>query len=111
MASLSDLANVFNQAPPSQFQLASTGVQSGLTARQAQRTRDRSVEDFGERFLPDMLDQQAARGAYATSATRNRASRASQDLSRGLTDLAAQGASGMSQAAVNSLLASTGIRI
>lgn len=111
MASLSDLSGVFNQQAPTGFSLAQLGIQGGLMASEAGVQSDRAERDFGQRYLPDLLSNQAARGAYQTGATRVKATRAFENFGDLASDLAARGAQGQSQLATNALLAQTGISI
>lgn len=111
MASLADLGSVFNQAAPTGFTLAGLGLQGDLSAQEAQVGQQRSVRNFGERALPGLINSQAARGAYDTSATVNKATQLTEDFGDTLSDLAARGANAQAGLAVNSLLAQTGIRL
>lgn len=111
MPSLGDLSSVFNQAPPSGFTLAGLGLQGDLSAQEAQIGQKRATRNFSKRYLPDLVGNQAARGAYNSSATVTKVRRGTKDYLDTLSDLASQGARGQSQLAVNALLAQTGIQV
>ena len=111
MAALSDLSSVFSQAPPSGFTLANLGLQGDLSTSQAKIGQKRAVRNFSDRFLPDLIGNQAARGAYNSSATEKKVRRGGEDFGDTLSDLATQGATGQAGLALNALLAQTGISL
>lgn len=111
MASLADLAYVFDQQNPSGFTLGQIGLQSDFTADQAQVAHDRIGRNYAERILPSLVSGQAARGAYNTSATTRKAKQVTEDTGDTLSDLAARTGQAQAALAANALLAQTGISI
>ena len=111
MASLADLGSVFSQAQPAGFTLAGLGMQGDYTAEDAQVQSDRLGRNFGQRMLPGLMGQQAARGAYNSGATLRKTRELTEDTGDSLTDLASRGARAQAGLASNALLAQTGISI
>lgn len=111
MASLADLAYVFDQQSPAGFTLAQLGLAGDFGMEQAQVASDRIGRNFAERAMPRLVSHQAARGAYNTSATTRKAGELVQDTGDTLSDLASRGAQAQAQLSANALLAQTGVRI
>lgn len=111
MASLADLAYVFDQQTPAGFTLANIGLQSDFTAEGTKTQTDRLGRNFSERFMPSLIGNQGARGAWNTSATKRKVNHLSEDVSDNLSDIASRGAQAQASLATNALLAQTGIRI
>lgn len=61
--------------------------------------------------MPGLISSQGARGAWKSSATKQKVGRLTEDTGDSLTDLATAGARAQSQLSVNALLAQTGISI
>lgn len=111
MASLSDLSSVYSQAPPAGFSLAGVGIQGDLSAEESKIAQKRTVRNFTQRYLPSLVSNQAARGAYNSSATVRKVTQGTEDFGDTLSDLARQGATGQAGLATNALLAQTGIKL
>jgi hypothetical protein len=111
VASLADLSNVFAQAQPAGFTLAGLGLQGDFAAEDAQVQSDRLGRNFGQRYLPQLLGAQGARGAYNSGATRRKTRELTQDTGDTLSDLASRGARAQAGLATNALLAQTGIQL
>lgn len=111
MASLADLAYVFDQQNPAGFTLASLGLQSDLQSEETQTQTDRLGRNFAERFMPSLIGAQGARGAWNSSATRRKVNHLSEDVSDNLSDITLRGAQAQASLATNALLAQTGVRI
>lgn len=101
MASLSDIWSPPEQ-PPLGFTLANLNTQQNQALEDTGIQQSRIIRNFSQFDLPDLVSSQAARGAFATSATHRKADRARQFatdglgdsqriLSRVLTNLAQQG--------------------
>jgi hypothetical protein len=111
MASLADLSSVFGTAPPAGFSLAGTAIQGGMTEAQTGFEREKILRDFNEFNLPSLINSQAARGAFRTSATQDKAKRLATGTQDSLTSLQLASNPAQAQLATNALLAQTGIRI
>lgn len=111
MATLDDLSAIYNQAPPTGFTLADIGLKSDFAAQDAEIGQKRLIRNFGQRQLPRMVSNQAARGAYDTSATVRKTENLTEDFGDNLSDLAAAGGRTQANLATNALLAMTGIRL
>lgn len=111
MASLADLAYVFDQQAPAGFTLANIGMQSDFAAEDTKIRTERLGRNFSERLMPSLVGNQGARGAWNTSATKRKVNHLAQDVGDNLTDITAQGARVQANLAANALLAQTGVSI
>lgn len=111
MASLSDLMAVFGSAPPAGFSLAETDIASTNNESMANIGRERVLRDFNKFQLPDLLGSQAARGAFHSSATRNKQDRLTTAVGDELGNIQLGLANANAQLASNALLAQTGFRL
>lgn len=110
MASLSDLASVYNQAAPAGFNLANLAVSGSLTKAQGDLARTRLLRNFSKFDLPGLLSSQAARGAFGSSATKNKVSRLATGAADTLGDIAFGTGSSQAQSGANALLTGTGFQ-
>lgn len=108
---MADLQTVFGTPPPAGFTLAETDVQSTLSNSQANIGRERVLRNFGKFNLPDLLSSQASRGAFHSSATRNKHDKLTTAAGDQLSDIEFGLANTQAQLASNALLAQTGFRM
>lgn len=111
MASLADLGQIWNQQEPAGFSLADAAISGEYSAIDADTSRSRLLRDFGQFDLPDLLGAQGARGAYNTSATKDKVGRLSTQATDQLTDISVGGSRAQAQLAANALLAQTGVQL
>lgn len=112
MASLSDLASVYApEGPETGFRLADIEQASNSLTNNAAIGRERTLRNFNQFDLPDLLSSQAARGAFNSSATDHKRSRLATGAADTLTDIDLGLASARANLATNALLAQTGIQL
>lgn len=111
MASLSDLSAIYAPSAPPGFTLADIELAGTQAQNEADISSERILRNFGQFQLPDLLSSQAARGAFQSSATDNKALALTTGAADQLTDI--QFGLGQTQAnlASNALLAQTGITL
>ena len=111
VASLADLAYVFDQQNPAGFTLGGIGLQSDFLNEETKTQTDRLGRNFSERLMPSLIGQQGARGAWNTSATRRKVSNLAQDTGDNLNDIASRASQAQAGLAVNALFAQTGVQV
>lgn len=111
MATLADLMDIYQPAPPAGFQLANIDLQSTLAKNQAGVNQERVLRNFKQFDLPDLLGAQAARGAFYSSATQNKRNRLATGAGDQITDIQFGLANTQARLASNALLAQTGIQL
>lgn len=105
MATLSDLAAVYAPPPPAGFTLASIGIAGqqaangaavgrertqrnfGFASADAGQAKQRTIRNFNQFDLPDLMSSQAARGAFHSSATTNKTNRLRTGMNDSLADI------------------------
>lgn len=112
MASLADLADVYG--PTGQeagFTLADIELQSQHGKDTARIATDRLLRNYNRFDLPSLLSSQAARGAFASSATDNKKALLQTGVGDQVSDIQLGLAYQQSRLAANALLAQTGIQL
>lgn len=110
MASLSDLASVYNTQAPAGFNLANIALSGSLNKAQSELARTRLLRNFTQFDLPDLLSGQAARGAFGSSATRDKVLRLGTGAADTLGDIAFGSGSAQARLGANALLTGTGFQ-
>lgn len=109
MASLADLTGTFApQGPEAGFTLADLAVQGGVASAQAGLQKQRILRNFQQFDLPDLINAQAARGAFASGATGQKAARLVTGTSDRLADIDLALAPTLASIAANQQLAGSG---
>lgn len=111
MASLADLGGVYGTQDPTGFKLADIGLAGGLSSAQADLSKGRILRNFGQFSLPDLASSQAARGAFHSSGTRDKAGRLGLGVQDSLDDVTLGQNQYQANLAANALLAQTGISL
>lgn len=111
MATLSDLAALYEPETPTGFNLANTSLQRSQSQAGYDMARSQLLRNFNQFDLPDILNSQASRGAFASGATRRKVNRAATGLSDSLASLGLGYAPTQSRLATNALLAQTGLQL
>lgn len=112
MASLADLSAIYAPAgPETGFTLAGIEQQNNALGNSAAVGRERTLRNFNQFDLPDLLSSQAARGSYFSSATQGKRNRLATGAADQLGDIELGLANARAGLATNSLLAQTGINL
>lgn len=111
MASLADLLSSFAPKQPVAPVLANIRLQGQHAKTNAGIARQRLLRNFNQFDLPDLLSSQAARGAFASSATENKRTKLATGVGDELSDVALGLAQTQAQLAANALLAKSGISL
>jgi len=110
MASLSDLASVYNTQAPAGFNLANLAVSGSLTKAQADLARTRVLRNFKDFDLPNLISSQAARGAFGSSATKRKVKMSATGAADTLGDIAFGSGGAQATNGANALLTGTGFQ-
>ena len=112
MASLSDLSAIYSPpGPASGYKQADIAVATNVLNNQAGIGTERTLRNFNQFDLPDMLGGQAARGAFFSSGTEDKRSRLQAGAGDRLVDIELGLAEAKANLATNGLLAQTGISL
>lgn len=112
MASLAELSQVY--APSGReagFSLADIELQSQYGKNTAAISSERLLRNYNQFDLPALLGQQAARGAFRSSATTNKRTQMAAGVGDQLSDIQFALANQQARLASNALLAQTGISL
>jgi hypothetical protein len=111
MASLTDLLNLYEPETPAGFNLANIALERAQSQAGYDMGRGQLMRNFTQFDLPDLISSQAGRGAFNTSATRNKANRMATGVTDSLAQLGLGYAPGQATLATNALLAQTGLQL
>jgi hypothetical protein len=111
VATLSDLARLYEPETPAGFGLANTALQRSQGQAGYDMARSQLMRNFSQFDMPDILNSQAARGAFASGATRRKVNRAATGVTDTLANLGLGYAPNQSRLATNALLAQTGLQL
>jgi hypothetical protein len=109
----SNLSNIWAppSTPPLGFTLADLNAQQTAATVDTGQKQQRTIRNFGQYDLPDVVNAQAAKGAAASSATHNKADRLRQFATDDIGDSELMLRRTLSGLATNGVLAASGIQL